>query len=104
MDLIISANGSVRCIYAEAIDLAQLGRITIRRASFVEPTSGGQWIASLQPSGGPDLGPFTARSAALAAEQAWLLAHWLAIPAALPRTVVTQLSQELNHENPFHQQ
>jgi hypothetical protein len=81
MQLIVSSSGQVRCIYGEAIDLAQLGRLIIRRGSHVEPNALGQWIADLQPIGGPRLGPFANRSTALAAEEAWLLTHWL-IPAA----------------------
>ena len=77
MQLIISPDGSVRCIYAETIDLAQLGRLTISRGSHVEPDEAGRWSADLAPVGGPQLGPFPHRSDALNAEAAWLDAHWL---------------------------
>jgi hypothetical protein len=77
MDLIIGSNGTIRCLYAEVIPLAVLGALTIQRASWVEPDSVGQWLAALDPVGGPRLGPFANRSQALAAEQAWLSAHWL---------------------------
>jgi hypothetical protein len=77
MQLVIQADGSVRCIYAEALDLTALGPLTITRASHVEPDPGGQWLADLSPVGGPVLGPFSKRSQALDAEQAWLNAHWL---------------------------
>ena len=49
----------------------------IARASHVEPDPDGRWQADLRPVGGPVLGPFDRRSEALAAELAWLEAHWL---------------------------
>ena len=72
MLLHVQTDGSVRCIYGELIDLSVLGTLQIRRASFVEPALDGRWQADLSPSGGPVLGPFPSRSAALAAEIAWL--------------------------------
>ena len=77
MQLVIDPHGNVRGIYAETIPLACLGLPLIRRASHVEPTGDGAWEADLAPVGGPRLGPFAKRSAALAAELAWLEAHWL---------------------------
>ena len=77
MQLVVESGGTVRCIYAEQIDLAALGRLTIARASHVEPDRLGAWLADLAPVGGPLLGPFPSRSRALAAEFAWLEAHWL---------------------------
>jgi len=79
MQLIISPTGTIRCVYAEAIDLGRLGELAIRRASHVEPTADGGWIADLSPVTGPTLGPFSSRSLALAAEAAWLEANWLAV-------------------------
>jgi hypothetical protein len=81
MELMITPYGQVRCFYEEAFELAALGRIEIARASHVEPDACGQWWANLEPVGGPILGPFGRRSAALAAECDWLTAHWL-FPAA----------------------
>jgi hypothetical protein len=77
MQLIVQPDGQVRCVYGEEIDLTALGPVSIRRASHVEPTEDGQWIASLSPVGGPVLGPFPCRSEALAAEMVWLQTHWL---------------------------
>jgi hypothetical protein len=77
MDLIVSPDGTIRGVYAEAIDLGVLGHLIISRASHVEPTHSGDWTADLRPIGGPVLGPFERRSEALAAEIAWLEAHWL---------------------------
>ena len=80
MDLVVSPSGTIATIYNEAIDLATLGTLTVRRASHVEPDEHGDWSADLAPVGGPVLGPFPYRSAALAAEVAWLQIHWLIPP------------------------
>jgi hypothetical protein len=72
MELVIDAGGEVRCIYGEALDLRELGRLQITRASHVEPDPEGNWWADMEPSGGPLLGPFRSRSGALGAEQNWL--------------------------------
>ncbi len=77
MQLIITPTGEVRCVYGEALELAAFGELAIRRASHVEPTTDGQWLADLTPVEGPVLGPFLARSQALAAEAAWLVVNWL---------------------------
>ena len=77
MDLLIEASGTVRCVFGEEIDLGQLGRLSIRRGSHVEPTPDGQWTADLAPVQGPLLGPFPTRTAALNAEVSWLQDHWL---------------------------
>ena len=77
MQLIINPCGSMRCVYAETIDLAQIGRLTISRASHVEPDDAGDWFADLAPVDGPKLGPFAHRSDALEAEAEWLDTHWL---------------------------
>ena len=72
-----SPDGTVRAIYDEAIDLAMLGKPTIKRASSVEPNEQGRWNADLSPVDGPVLGPFDRRSEALEAERDWLERHWL---------------------------
>jgi hypothetical protein len=77
MQLLIGCDGTVRCIYHEAIDLCKLGRLSIQRASYVEPDEHGQWLVDLSPSFGPVLGPFPCRSAALEAEFHWLAANRL---------------------------
>ena len=77
MQLVIQPDGSLKCVYGEAIDLNALGQVSISRGSHVEPDSTGQWLADLSPVSGPCLGPFPARSLALDAEVAWLEAHWL---------------------------
>ncbi|MEQ8788717.1 MAG: hypothetical protein RIC55_20570 [Pirellulaceae bacterium] len=77
MQILISPDGTLRCLYDETLDLHGLGQLTITRASHVEPDESGRWRADLAPVGGPLLGPFTLRSEALAAELAWLEDHWL---------------------------
>ena len=77
MKLLISPQGTVHCVYSEAIDLATIGRLAISRGSYVEPNAAGQWLGDLSPVNGPLLGPFAQRSAALEAEMDWLEQHWL---------------------------
>ena len=77
MQLLISPQGTVHCVYSEAIDLATLGRLAISRGSYVEPDAAGQWLVDLSPVQGPMLGPFAQRSAALESEADWLEQHWL---------------------------
>ena len=73
MELMVAADGSARCIYDEALDLREIGKLQITRASHVEPDSSGYWWADMGPSGGPVLGPFKIRTEALAAERRWLV-------------------------------
>jgi len=73
MELVVDADGGVRCIYDEALDLRALGKLQITRASHVEPDTEGMWFADMGPSGGPVLGPFGSRSEALQAEKRWLV-------------------------------
>jgi hypothetical protein len=75
--LVVATSGHVRAIYHERIDLAQLGKLSIRRGSHVEPTHDGRWTADLSPCQGPVLGPFKLRSEAIEAEIAWLTRNWL---------------------------
>jgi len=75
MELVEDADGGVRCIYDEALDLRALGKLQITRASHVEPDAEGCWFADMGPSGGPVLGPFQTRGQALQAEKRWLVAQ-----------------------------
>jgi hypothetical protein len=72
MELVVSVDGVARCIYDEALDLREIGKLQITRASHVEPDAEGYWFADMEPSGGPVLGPFRSRSEALQAERGWL--------------------------------
>ena len=84
LELVVDAGGGVRCIYDEMLDLRQLGRLQITRASHVEPDQDGFWWADMGPSGGPVLGPFRSRTEALGAERGWLS---LATAARSPRGI-----------------
>jgi len=77
MQLVIQPDGSLKCVYSEAIDLHALGQVSISRGSHVEPNSDCQWLADLSPVCGPVLGPFLHRSDALDAEREWLEENWL---------------------------
>lgn len=77
MQLMIHRGGTVNCLYAETVDLHQLGSLRICRGSHVEPDTCGYWHADLSPVEGPVLGPFESRSEALDAERRWLEDHWL---------------------------
>lgn len=68
MQIIFDESGKARTIYTEAIDLYTLGKFRHRRASYVEPTETGEWMADLSPVGGPILGPFSKRSDAIREE------------------------------------
>ena len=72
MELVVDAGGDVRCIYGEELDLREIGRLNITRASHVEPDAEGYWWADMGPVGGPVLGPFKNRTEALGAERGWL--------------------------------
>lgn len=75
MQIVIRTDGSARCLYGEELDLERLGRLTISRASNVEPDETGRWFASI--IDGPTLGPFVRRSDALQAEADWLNSNHL---------------------------
>ena len=75
MELVFTPGGVIRCIYGEAVDLAALGAVEIRRASVVEPDEAGDWWADMSPVNGPKLGPFHLHSEALEAEVDWLRRH-----------------------------
>jgi hypothetical protein len=72
MELVVGTEGSVRCIYDEALDLREIGTLKITRASHVEPDRDGYWWADMGPVDGPVLGPYVSRSEALQAERGWL--------------------------------
>jgi hypothetical protein len=78
VELLVLPTGALRGIYDEALDWRALGKVSIHRASYVEPAATGDWFADLSPVAGPRLGPFTLRSQALAAEIDWLNRHRLA--------------------------
>ncbi len=72
MELVVDAGGNVRCIYGEELDLREIGKLQITRASHVEPERDGFWWADMGPVGGPVLGPFKNRTETLQVETAQL--------------------------------
>ena len=74
MELVVGCDGGVRCIYDETLDLREIGKLQITRASHVEPDRDGFWWADMGPVDGPVLGPFKNRTEALGAERGWLVA------------------------------
>ena len=79
----VVAGGRIKAIHHDALEWQRLGRVSIELGSHVEPNSAGEWTADLSPVGGPVLGPFAKRGAALAAEVAWLEQHWLPVNSTL---------------------
>jgi hypothetical protein len=73
MELVVDAGGDVRCVYGEELDLREIGKLQITRASHVEPDAEGYWWADMGPSRGLVLGPFKTRTEALGAEREWLV-------------------------------
>jgi hypothetical protein len=82
LELLVGVDGMARCIYDEALDLREIGKLQITRASHVEPDAESYWWADMGPSGGPVLGPYSSRSEALAAERGWLAASHVDDPSA----------------------
>lgn len=73
MTCIIAPDGTLQFVWSDHLAcLRELGPTSIRRASMVEPTGDGQWIADMAPSLGPVLGPYSLHSEAIAAEREWL--------------------------------
>jgi hypothetical protein len=77
----VAPNGTILAIYDDALwDVFPDASMEITRASLVEPTPSGRWIADMSPAikqfnldvDNPILGPFTTRAAALKAEHEWL--------------------------------
>jgi hypothetical protein len=91
MELVVGVDGGVKCIYGEELDLREIGKLQITRASHVEPDRDGYWWADMGPVGGPVLGPFRSRTEALGAERGWLAARYVlhARPAANGNTAAT---------------
>ncbi|MCB0359251.1 MAG: hypothetical protein KDD44_06435 [Bdellovibrionales bacterium] len=78
MNVTISANGNLRYIWDDELGqmLRPLNNVRqIARASHVEPTDDGKWIADMGPVGGGILGPFDNRADALRQEVAYLRYH-----------------------------
>lgn len=80
--IISCSDGVIKHIYSD--ELAGLsdipGSSSISRASHVEPSADGSWIADLRPCGGPVLHGFRLRAEALAAEKEWIEENILKAP------------------------
>jgi len=74
IEVYVNEDGSLQAVYDDRLlPLLEDADHEERRASHVEPLrAGGGWSADMAPVGGPVLGPFATRAAALAAERAWL--------------------------------
>ena len=74
MKIKIDNAGIITTIYEDdLIPLFNKANVAIRRASHVEPTNDGQWIADMSPTQpGLILGPYVTRKEALNAELEWL--------------------------------
>ena len=72
IELVVGVDGVARCIYDEALDLREIGKLQINRASHVEPDRDGFWWADMGPVDGPVLGPYQSRTEALEVERGWL--------------------------------
>ena len=67
-------------MYGEELDLREIGKLQITRASHVEPDRDGFWWADMGPVDGPVLGPFKNRTEALGAERGWLQRYQPELP------------------------
>jgi alkyl hydroperoxide reductase subunit AhpF len=52
------SGGQITTIYDEHLDIRNLGKINIQRASNVEPDNNSKWSADMKLAKGPVLGPF----------------------------------------------
>ena len=70
--IIIRPDGTAEWIHADELNfLKAMSPTSTRRVSDVEP-DGDNWTADMNRVGGPLLGPFSTRKAALDAERHWL--------------------------------
>lgn len=81
MHVKVDTSGVLHFIWSDKLrPLFDAGAGVITRASHVEPTETGEWGANLSPVGGPTLGPFKERQAALDAEVKWIEENHLGVP------------------------
>ena len=97
MELVVGCDGSVECIYDEALDLREIGRLQITRASHVERDAAGFSWADMGPVDGPVLGPFRSRMEAVAAERVWLPVGLSEREASSPETLDEPQSHQKQH-------
>ena len=82
MKITFEVDGNIKFIYDDqAAGVAkEIGPLTIKRASHVEPSADGSWYADMSPVTGPMLGPYSTREEALFVERHWLIANDIPIP------------------------
>lgn len=82
MKITFEVDGRIKFIYDDALAgvAKEVGALTIKRASHVEPGDDGCWYADMSPVCGPLLGPFDTREEALTAERVWLVTHSIPRP------------------------
>ena len=97
MELVVDAGGNIRCIYGEALDLREIGKLQITRASHVEPDSDGFWWADMWFLDGPLLGPYGNRTEALGAERGWLVTYQHGIALTACKVVPTKDDPQADH-------
>ena len=97
MDLFVDSAGDIRCIYGEELDLRELGKLQITRASHVEPDRDGFWWADMGPVRGPVMGPFKNRTEALRAERGWLVTYQHGIALTACKVVPTKDRPQADH-------
>ncbi len=74
MRIKVATDGEIQALYTEQLDLNEIGMLSLKRASHVEPSKfyEGKWVVDLSPVDGPLAGPFAKRSEALAWEVKWI--------------------------------
>lgn len=73
-ELVVGCDGGVRCIYDEVLDLREIGKLQITRASHIEPDAEGFLVGGYGAVRWAGLG---GRTEALGAERGWLLTNRL---------------------------
>lgn len=72
--IVVQTDGAVRFVWDDRLaGMVQEGDPTISRASDVEPTAGGLWLADMGRVGGPVFGPFRRRDEAIRRERELLV-------------------------------
>ncbi len=65
-------NGRIQYIYNEDLNINNIGKVDIKRASRVEPDKDGKWYVDLSLIGGKKINGFNKRSEAIKYEIDWI--------------------------------
>lgn len=68
----INTNGDIIFIHEDNHTCSSLGKLSIYRASNVEPTEDACWVADMKPLGGPKLPETELRSQSIELEREWI--------------------------------